>query len=87
MALSPRSEALAFRIWAYCEPLGWDVTMQDVADALGVHCNRVVRMAGLKGWSGRFRRTQQLGWVERFAESNVPGRDNFLEQLETRGAA
>ena len=55
MKISPRSEALAFRIWAYAEPKGWDVLLADVARDLNVDVARVKWVVVAKRWSGRFR--------------------------------
>jgi hypothetical protein len=54
--MTPRSEALAFRIWAYANPLGWDCSAKDIAEALGETWHRVVKVLQLKGWSHRIRR-------------------------------
>lgn len=48
-------EALAFRVWAYANPLGWDCTAKEIADALGVDWHRVNWALRQKGWSGRLR--------------------------------
>lgn len=55
MKLSPKSEALAFRIWAYAEPKGWDVLLADVAKDLNVDVARVRWVVVAKQWNGRFR--------------------------------
>lgn len=51
-----RREALAFRIWAFCKPLDWNVTLDQVASELDVHRNSVIAAAKSKGWLGLFRR-------------------------------
>jgi hypothetical protein len=53
--LHPRTEALAFRIWAWCRAHGWEHTAAEVADALDETPRRVARAARSKGWSGRLR--------------------------------
>ena len=68
MRLSPRSEALAYRIWAYANPLGWDCTSGGVADAIGVSMQAVGHIVRLKKWHGRFRATEQDRHGVRFAE-------------------
>ena len=68
MKLSPKSEALAFRIWAYAEPKGWDVLLADVASDLNVDVVRVRWVVGAKQWSGRFR------GLSRFAPEIGPSR-------------
>lgn len=53
--MNARVEALAFRIWAYAQPKGWDCLMKDVAEALGVSLANVRAVSTVKDWSGRFR--------------------------------
>lgn len=53
--MTPRSQALAFRIWAYCEPRGWDCTLTEVADALDESINRVRGVCQWRGWTERMR--------------------------------
>jgi hypothetical protein len=53
--MTPREHALAFRIWHHCEPIGWDCTISEVAEALGVNRLLLGQVAAKKGWSSRFR--------------------------------
>lgn len=53
--MKPAAEAIAFRIWAFANPLGWNVTAEDVAAALGVPRMTVLSIAYHKGWTTRFR--------------------------------
>jgi hypothetical protein len=55
--LSPRSEALAYRIWAFASPRGWDCTSADIAEALGSTPHTVGAVCAFKGWSHRLRGT------------------------------
>lgn len=55
MKLKPATEALAYRIWCFAQPLGWNCTIVDVADALGVTPHRVTTTCMHKGWLRRFR--------------------------------
>ena len=55
MIFNARQEALAFRIYIHCTPLGWDCTHMDVANALGVSWQRVVGVCRSKGWAHRLR--------------------------------
>ena len=57
MTLSPRSEALALRIYNHCVPLEWDCTHEDVADALGEDVRRVGNVCRGNGWNQRLRVT------------------------------
>jgi hypothetical protein len=54
--MSPKAEALAYRIYCYANPKGWDCTMGEVADALGVGVRAISHVAEIKDWSTRFRR-------------------------------
>ena len=67
--LSPRSEALAFRIWRECEPIGWNCTVSECAAALDVPQPRVTSIVRAKGWTGRFRRTGLEGTGPNFGEA------------------
>lgn len=61
MSLSPRTQALAYRIWAYCEPLGWDASVRDIAEALGEPISAISGTVGIKGWHTRLRAPEQSG--------------------------
>lgn len=53
--MTPKSEALAFRIWAFCEPQGWNVTPGEIAEAVGATTQRIGRVLAAKGWTDRVR--------------------------------
>lgn len=53
---SPRSAALAYRIWGFAAPREWDVTVSDIAQYLGASVRSVSTICRHKGWSGRLRR-------------------------------
>jgi hypothetical protein len=53
--MTPRAQALAYRIWAFAEPKGWDCTVGEIAEALGVGNRAVSHMAEVKGWAIRLR--------------------------------
>lgn len=55
--MNPRTEAIAFRIWQYATPKGWDVTLREIADEIGLAIGVVRAIAARKGWSGRMRVT------------------------------
>jgi hypothetical protein len=50
-----RREALCYRIWAYANPLGWDVNVTDLAQELDVSHQRVGAALKAKGWTNRIR--------------------------------
>ena len=53
--MTPRTAALRFRIWQHCEPIGWDCTMAEVAEALEVDVKSVGAVVRNAGWAERFR--------------------------------
>ncbi len=53
--MNVKLEALAFRIWAYAQPKGWDCLMSDVSEKLGVSLSSVRHVSTVKGWNSRFR--------------------------------
>ena len=55
--MTPRSHTLAYRIWAHCEPIGWDITNADLAKSLGEPAGRVNGVVMRKGWHHRLRGT------------------------------
>lgn len=52
---SPRTEAVAYRIWGYAEPLGWNCTSAQIAEGIGEPIGAVRKVIGLKGWANRVR--------------------------------
>lgn len=52
--MTPRSQAIAFRIWAYCDPRGWGLTYNEIADETGAPLGAVVAVIKAKGWAARF---------------------------------
>lgn len=53
--MTPRSEAIAFRIWAYATPLGWDCTVNEIAEELGISWQQANRICCAKRWNTRLR--------------------------------
>ena len=53
--MTPRSETLAFRAWAHCQPIGWNITIRDLAEALGESVSRTRSVVVGKGWQQRLR--------------------------------
>ena len=51
--ISPKTEALAFRIWRLCEEDGWDYTPKQIATKLGVKTASVTAALRMKGWLNR----------------------------------
>lgn len=75
--MTPRTQALAYRIWALASPKGWDLTAYDLAEALEVPVARVHYVLAEKGWNARTRsaKTEPLyasvGSAQRGRDYNV----------------
>lgn len=83
MKLTPKSEALAFRIWQYAAPREWNVTLAEIADHLGESVYRVSTTMRWRGWLSRVRVTQadgvesgfrQVGGTNRYSGQAVASR-------------
>lgn len=55
MLFDPKTKALAYRIWAFAEPLGWNATVREIADHLDVSIQAVINALRYQGWSDRVR--------------------------------
>lgn len=53
--MNTKTEALAFRIWAFAHPKDWDCTVQEIADAVGETPQRTAGVCRVKNWTGRLR--------------------------------
>ena len=53
--MNPRIEATAFRVWQYCKPREWNVTVVEIADALDLPMTTVRNLCARRGWSNRLR--------------------------------
>lgn len=91
MRLSPRSEALAYRIWAYANPLGWDCTLSELSEALDAKFASVRNVVSMKGWIGRLR----SGRVDNEGAYKIGGfgfgvktaERDFISELHLEGAS
>ena len=54
---SPATQALAYRIWAYCTPREWDCTVVEIAEALGEPMQRINQICRHRRWNHRLRRS------------------------------
>ena len=52
---SARTEAVAYRIWAFATPKGWDLTIREIADGIDEPLGRVRRIVVSRGWHHRLR--------------------------------
>jgi hypothetical protein len=53
--MTPRREALAFRIWQFASAREWNVTSAEIAEALGESTDKVRAVAAARGWAQRMR--------------------------------
>jgi hypothetical protein len=53
--MGPKLETLAFRIWQIADPVGWDITVQALADELEVSKRDIKAVLNRKGWANRVR--------------------------------
>lgn len=53
--MNPRTEALAFRIWAFASASNWDCSIHDIATALGETPQRIASVCSKKKWGSRLR--------------------------------
>jgi hypothetical protein len=60
-AFNPVSAALAFRIWQYAQPIGWDCTVAEIAAELREPVQRVGRICSARGWNYKLRRPSVIG--------------------------
>ena len=61
--MNPKTETIAYRIWAYCTPLGWNCTVNDIASALGISVGKVASILGHKGWQTRLRCPERINVI------------------------
>lgn len=55
MTFNPKTEALAFRIWAYASRNGWNCTMAEIAEALDESKDRIRAIVVHRNWTNRLR--------------------------------
>lgn len=75
--LRAKHMAIEFRIWCVCNPIGWDITMIDVADRLGISQRAVLNAAKRKGWCNRFR-AHETEYSGKFVDQDLDGIDKMM---------
>lgn len=68
--LTVEMATLAYRIWAHCQPIGWNATAKEIGEALGVNWRRVNAAIVQKGWAHRMRAPDQDASTDRFSFGN-----------------
>lgn len=72
--LSPRTEAIAYRIWAAAREVEWNTSISELADALELDVNTVRGVIQVKGWTQRLRPSDRPAKTVRQEEiAEVPG--------------
>jgi hypothetical protein len=56
--MNSKTAAIAYRIWAYASPKGWDVSVRQIADELQESPHTIVMILRYKKWTDRVRRVQ-----------------------------
>ena len=56
--MTPSTATLRFRIWQYASPREWDVTIPEIAEALGENMRIVQNVIRYAGWGSRVRTCQ-----------------------------
>lgn len=78
-----KTEALAFLIWRHANPLEWNMTYVEVAEALGVSKERVRAICSLKKWTNRFRAPPSSGAFQGYMNrQGLAGAEVFEHQME-----
>lgn len=84
--MTPRAEAIAYRIWAFAMPRGWNVTVGQAAAHLGLSIPLVTSVCRRKRWIGRFRVTSTsdsaaLGTAGRMFGIHMAGEQEAIRSL------
>ena len=77
--MTPRSQATALRVWQLCDPMGWDLTIAEVAAELGKPKSYISSVCRQKGWMGRLRASK----VEHASHEPLSHLATDLEHLAT----
>lgn len=55
---TPRTHAIAYRIWADCEMWGWNRTIAEIAESVDEPYHTVRAIIGHRRWTGRIKSMQ-----------------------------
>ena len=77
--MTPRTEAIAYRIYWHCDFWGWNRTIREIAESLGEPYHDVRAAIRAKKWSGRvkilhYRKSDvtEFLWGENALSNDVP---------------
>ena len=74
--MTVKTAVLRFRIWQYASPREWNVTIAEIAEALGESPHRVGVCVQQAGWSARIRATSRDSFGD-----GVPGTFTYARSL------
>lgn len=85
--MTPKSEALAFRIWQAAQPIGWNVTIAEMAEIIGEPMPPVRAVCIKKRWLSRFRTADKDVYRHRNGDSVgfVPNRTRLNDLADIVG--
>ena len=69
--MNARSEAAAFRIWGLCHP-NWQLTFNEVAEALDISVQQIEAVVKAKGWGERFETEMRASRSHSFGRAMTP---------------
>ena len=78
--MTAHTQTIAFRLWAYATPRGWDCTVTEAADALDVSLRALMGAIRVKGWGERFRTTQSHSIDLTYQSGMVSDFDGAVQQ-------
>jgi hypothetical protein len=53
--MNVKTEAVAFRIWAFANPKAWDCSIYEISDAINEAPQRIAAVCRSKNWNSRLR--------------------------------
>ncbi len=80
--MTPRTEALAFRIRAFANPKDWDCTVQEIAEAVGETPQRTAGVCRVKNWTGRLRSSGPEYYSAKFDTGETWSNDVLIGEEE-----
>lgn len=81
--MTPKSEAIAFRIWQYASPREWNVTYTELAEEMEIPVQTASTVIHGKGWQSRVRNSG----APRGADGKMPGNSSWAAERLARDIA
>lgn len=80
--LSPRSQAVAYRAWSWCNDHGWAHTLDEIGDAIGVSRHVLIGVFQVKGWLGRVKLVSGSEMETRMAKHCAWDSSSFVDDRD-----